>query len=57
VGRRYPEACPPCGLPATGPLAMQESSGEMGEKDKQSNLSVVKRGRTGDVRVERNSAL
>lgn len=54
VGRRYPKACPPCGLLATGPLAMQESSGEMGEKDKQSNLSIVKRGRTGDVRVERN---
>lgn len=30
---------------------------EMGEKEKQSSLSIVKRDRTGDMRMERNSLL
>ena len=57
VGRRYPEACPPCGPPAAGPLAMQASDGEVGQKDEQHNLSIMGRGRARDVRVKKNSSL
>jgi hypothetical protein len=48
-----PHACPQCGWPTVlANTNVEVCCGEMGEKEKWNGLSTMKKGRTGEVRVE-----
>jgi hypothetical protein len=60
---QYQQGRKPRGLPETWPAysrsdcSVQVCGGQTGGKKKSNHLSIVKRGETGDVRVERNNLL